>query len=161
MAGFLFVACGALRLARFNVYAPTKSNAYFQGLPIPSAAAMIATTVFFFNFLGHTGPVQNGAVLALVFLLSFLMVSNFRYFSLKDPTILKSERFNTMVLLVLVLSLTAVRPRVVLFLMFLCYVFSGPVLTVYKIRELRRQRHLVPQTADGPAQTGTDPPQRD
>ena len=59
VAGFLYVACGALRLARFNVYVPVKDQSYFQGLPIPAAASMIATTVFLFNHFGHTGSHQT------------------------------------------------------------------------------------------------------
>ena len=148
-AGFLYVACGALRLARFNVYAPVKSHDYFQGLPIPGAAAMIATTVFLFHYLGHSGPIKHAAVLILVFALSFLMVSNFRYLSLKNTDMLKSKPFNTLVVAVLVLALVAVRPQVVLFLFFLFYVISGPTLTMYGIRKVRKLRALENQEAEG------------
>ena len=135
VAGFLYVACGALRLARFNVYVPVKDQSYFQGLPIPAAASMIATTVFLFNHFGHTGPIKHGALLVLIFALSFLMVSNFKYMSLKNTELLKSKPFNTLVAAVLILALAAVRPQVVLFIFFLAYVVSGPLLTAYLIRK--------------------------
>jgi len=138
VAGFLYVACGALRLARFNVYSSSRSSDFFQGLPIPGAAAMIATTVFFLHYLGQTGVIKHWAILVLIFALSFLMVSNFRYFSLKNPELLKSKPFNTLVAATLLIALVAVRPQVVLFFFMLTYVVSGPILTVCLHRAARR-----------------------
>lgn len=148
VAGFLFVACGALRLARFNVNVPGKSQDYFQGLPIPAAAIMIATTVFLFNYLGQAGPVRHGAILALIFVLSFLMVSNFRYFSMKNPELLKSKPFNTLVAVVLLLALAAVQPQIVLFFFALAYVVSGPILTLYLHKAARRAGAAAPEGPD-------------
>jgi len=154
VAGFLFLACGALRLARFNVHALTRDGGHFQGLPIPAAAAMIATTVFLFNYLGHSGPIRNHAVLFLIFALSFLMVSNFRFFSLKKTELVKTKPFNTLVGAVLVLGLVAVRPQVVLFFFGLCYVVSGPAVTLYRVHKLHQARksgqelELKPQSQD-------------
>jgi len=138
VAGFLYVACGALRLARFNVYSSRRSSDFFQGLPIPGAAAMIATTVFFLHHLGQSGVIKHWAILVLIFALSFLMVSNFRYFSLKNPELLKSKPFNTLVAATLLLALVAVRPQVVLFFFMLVYVVSGPILTACLHRAHRR-----------------------
>ena len=156
VVAFLFVACGALRLARFNVYAGRKSQVYFQGMPIPAAAGVIAATVFWFSYWGHQGPIKNGAVLVVIFMLSFLMVSNFRYFSLKDPNLLKSRPFNTMVTVVLLLALVAVQPKIILFLAALSYMVSGPILTVWQIRDLRRQRAMgvEPAETDSPEESG-------
>jgi len=137
VAGFLYVACGALRLARFNVYSANRSSDFFQGLPIPGAAAMIATTVFFLHHFGQSGVIKHWAILVLIFVLSFLMVSNFRYFSLKNPELLKSKPFNTLVAATLVIALVAVRPQVVLFFFMLAYVVSGPILTVCLRRAAR------------------------
>jgi CDP-diacylglycerol---serine O-phosphatidyltransferase len=148
VAAFLYVACGALRLARFNVFVPTKKQDFFQGLPIPAAAAMVATTVFLFGYFGQTGPIRHGAVLVLVFALSFLMVSNFRYFSLKNTDFLRSRPFNTLVTAVLLLALAAVKPRIVLFVFFLAYVVSGPVLTAYLLRKHRWARENQDQAAE-------------
>ncbi|MBU2549246.1 MAG: CDP-diacylglycerol--serine O-phosphatidyltransferase [Proteobacteria bacterium] len=138
VAGFLYVACGALRLARFNVNSSVRSHDYFQGLPIPAAAAMIATTVFLFNHLGESGPVKHGAILVMVFALSFLMVSNFRYLSLKNSELFKSKPFNTLVAVILMFSLIAVRPHIMLFVLGLGYLVSGPILTAYTYRQEHR-----------------------
>lgn len=155
VAAFLYVACGALRLARFNVYVPVKSQKYFQGLPIPAAAGMLAVTVFLFNYLGRPGPIQNGAVLLLVFALAFLMVSNFRYFSLKNVDLLKSKPFNTLVSAVVLLALIAIRPQVFLFVFGLAYVVSGPFTTVVLLRRSRRMGW------DGSSEAGEESPATD
>jgi CDP-diacylglycerol--serine O-phosphatidyltransferase len=140
VVGFLYLACGALRLARFNVTTSNKGQGYFQGLPIPGAALMVATTVFLFSHLGQSGPIKHWAVLLLFFALSFLMVSNFRYFSLKNTDLIRSKPFNTLVAIVLVLALIAVKPKIFLFLFCFGYVLSGPLVTVYQIRKLRRAK---------------------
>lgn len=145
VAGFLYLACGALRLARFNVYAPTKDHSYFQGLPIPGAAVMVASTVIMLNYLGETGPVKHVAILVLIFSLSFLMVSNFKYLSLKNKSFFISKPFNALVVAVLLLALTAVRPQVVLFCFFFLYVISGPIVTVHQLRKQRREN---PETGE-------------
>ena len=67
VVSFLYVTCGALRLARFNVYAEERSQEYFQGLAIPAAACMISTIVFWFNYWGHDGTIKNGSVLFMIF----------------------------------------------------------------------------------------------
>ncbi|MFH1135230.1 MAG: CDP-diacylglycerol--serine O-phosphatidyltransferase [Pseudomonadota bacterium] len=160
VVGFLYMACGALRLARFNVYAGVKSQDYFQGLPIPGAAAMVATTVFLFSHLGQGGPIRHVSVLLLIFCLSFLMVSNFKYFSLKNPDLLRRKPFNTLVAAVLVLSLIAARPQVVLFLFMLAYVASGPLVSImvyYKSRKEREERGLEAEETGGETRAG-DPP---
>lgn len=148
VAGFLFVACGALRLARFNVAAAAKRQGYFQGLPIPAAGCMIAVTVFLFNSMGQTGPIKHVAVLVLIFALSFLMVSNLYYFSLKNPELIKSKPFSTMVAVILVFSLVAVRPQIMLFVLGLCYIASGPILSAYKYRALHRLRKVSPEASE-------------
>lgn len=129
VVAFLYVACGALRLARFNVNTDVKSSDYFQGLAIPAAAGTIAATVLWFNYWGHVGPIKNGAVLFLIFVLSFLMVSNFKYFSLKNPEMFKTKPFNTLVIVVLLFALVAVQPKIVIFVVALSYIASGPIVT--------------------------------
>ena len=84
LAAFLFVVCGALRLARFNVQSASGEVKYFKGLPIPAAALMIALTILLYLELIETGWVKDIAVLAMIYVLAFLMVSNIRYFSFKE-----------------------------------------------------------------------------
>jgi len=82
LAAFLFVVCGALRLARFNVQRHAVDSRYFVGLPIPAAAGQMAAVVHFFSEpideRAHAAPVLAGCVI-----LAFLMVSTFRYRSFK------------------------------------------------------------------------------
>ena len=85
LAAFLFMACGALRLARFNTQVGTISGNYFVGLPIPAGAGMLATTILFFNKLSISGNSFSVFILVLIYVLSFLMVSSIKYNSFKKP----------------------------------------------------------------------------
>src|SRR5512140_2150148 len=82
LAAFLFVACGALRLARFNVQVETVESKRFVGLPIPAAASMVSATVLFFIHMGWSS-FKKPAILVLIYLLAFLMVSSVKYYSFK------------------------------------------------------------------------------
>ena len=79
LAAFLYVACGALRLARFNVQADTMESRFFRGLPIPMAASLITASVFLLHHFGEEGETKHLALLILIYVLAFLMVSNLRY----------------------------------------------------------------------------------
>ncbi len=125
LAGFLFTACGALRLARFNV--STSSGPDFEGLPIPAAAAMNVSIVLFFDRMAMDPEPFRTALLVLMFGLSFCMVSSFRYKSLKNVPFFKSLTFNKLVCLVLVFVAVAAEPCIILFGMFFLYVVSGPL----------------------------------
>jgi CDP-diacylglycerol--serine O-phosphatidyltransferase len=86
LVGFVFVACGALRLARFNVLATrgTGSKKYFVGLPIPLAAGVLTSLVMFHQRTFSHPAVRQANIMLLVLLLSYLMVSNIPYRSFKD-----------------------------------------------------------------------------
>jgi len=133
LAAFLYVATTALRLARFNSLAMEKSPKDFVGLPCPAAAGMIATTVLFSRYLGATDTVKHVSILILVYLLSYLMVSNFRYMSFKHPAANKGKTFQVLVSMVLLLILVAAEPPVTLFVIGLVYVLSGPFSAVYRV----------------------------
>jgi CDP-diacylglycerol--serine O-phosphatidyltransferase len=133
LAAFLYVATTALRLARFNTLTLEKSPKDFVGLPCPAAAGMIATTVLFSRFLGATDTVKHVAILILVYLLSYLMVSNIRYMSFKHPAANRKKNFQVLVTMVLLMILVATEPPITLFVMGLIYVLSGPVM---RAREL-------------------------
>ena len=134
LAAFLYVATTALRLARFNSLTLTKSPKDFVGLPCPAAAGMIATTVLFSRYLGATESVKHISILVLVYLLSYLMVSNIRYMSFKHPAANRKKTFQVTVALVLLLILVAAEPQVTLFVLGLVYVSSGPFLVLYRRR---------------------------
>jgi CDP-diacylglycerol--serine O-phosphatidyltransferase len=151
LAAFLFVVCGALRLARFNVQVNTVESKRFVGLPIPAAASMVSATVLFFHHMGLS-PVafRQSAVLVLIYFLAFLMVSNIKYYSFKDPELIKRQPFGFLVVAVLLFVVIAAEPVLMLFLLFVCYVLSGPVgfiVTYPRRRRLEKALHKGHDTA--------------
>jgi CDP-diacylglycerol--serine O-phosphatidyltransferase len=147
LAAFLFVACGAIRLARYNVMASSGETKYFKGLPIPVAASMIAFTILLYFQLIETGWVKDIVILVMIYILAFLMVSNIRYFSFKELNLAKRKPFSIFIFVVLSLIVIVMEPVVVLFAFVLFYVFSGPVSMVLAWRKKRalRKMDLVPE----------------
>ncbi|WP_188055226.1 CDP-diacylglycerol--serine O-phosphatidyltransferase [Oryzomonas rubra] len=127
LAAFLFVVCGALRLARFNVQVNTVESKRFVGLPIPAAASMVAATVLLFHHFGWPSTYKRLAILVLIYLLAFLMVSGFRYYSFKDPALIKRQPFGFLLLAVVLLIVVAAEPAAMTFGIMLAYVVSGPL----------------------------------
>ncbi len=142
LAAFLYVVCGALRLARFNVQVDTVESKRFIGLPIPAAASIVATCVLLFFELGGTGTIKKVSVLMLVFLLAFLMVSNIKYFSLKDPDLFKRQPFMMLVGAIMIMILIVAKPEVVLFVIGMIYLASGPLGYLFK----RKQEQLLEES---------------
>lgn len=127
LAAFLYVACGALRLARFNVQVDTVESRYFRGVPIPAAASLIAATVLFLHRLGEMGEPRHLFLLLLIYLLAFLMVSNIRYYSFKDLQLLKKKPFGTLVAMVLAIVVVMAEPEIMLFVFTSLYLLMGPL----------------------------------
>ena len=141
LAGSLYVVCGALRLARFNVQIKTVEKSHFVGLPIPAAAEMIAATTLMYYFLGGEGATNKQIILLLViYLLAGLMVSNFQYFSFKQLNLKKRHPFWILVSAVLFIKLTIAEPQIMFFTVFLLYTLSGPLLWCLTIRKRRREK---------------------
>ncbi|HBD07658.1 MAG TPA: CDP-diacylglycerol--serine O-phosphatidyltransferase [Syntrophobacteraceae bacterium] len=141
LAAFLFMACGALRLARFNVQVDTVSKKYFVGLPIPGAACMVSTIVLFASqWRIPYVPEHSIMLLITTYVLGFLMVSNIPYNSLKDLEMLRGRVLPTLFMLLVLLTVVATKPHVMLFSLFLTYVVSGPLtLLVKRYRERRSE----------------------
>jgi CDP-diacylglycerol--serine O-phosphatidyltransferase len=144
LAAFLFVVCGALRLARFNVQSSSGEVKYFKGLPIPAAALMIALTILLYLELIGTDWVKDIAVLAMIYVLAFLMVSNIRYFSFKELDLAKRKPFSIFIFIILSMIVIIMQPIIVLFIFALAYVFSGPVMMIKAWRKRRVLRKLEP-----------------
>jgi len=126
VAAFLFVAFGALRLARFNVQISTVESKHFVGLPIPAAASVIATLVLFDHHILRVGQeVRPILILVTTYVLAFLMVSHFRYRSFKDFRLRDRKPFHVLSALILLLIVTAAVPQVMLFVFFALYAVSG------------------------------------
>ena len=131
LAALIFVACGTLRLARFNTQVHVIGSDYFNGLPIPAAAFMIAATVLLFYRLDGTGTTKHMTILVMIYALSFLMVSTIKYYSFKHAKLFKKMKFNMLVLVVMFFVIIAAEPSVAFFVIMLAYVLSGPFTTVW------------------------------
>jgi CDP-diacylglycerol--serine O-phosphatidyltransferase len=129
---FLFTVCAALRLARFNV-SPGRYKGYFEGMPSPAAAGMVATTQWFVSFLRESGVevlVPEFLVAVGMATLGLLMVSPIPYRSGKEIDLRHS--YGTLVLVVIALALVVQEPSVTLFVLGIAYCVSGPAEWVWR-----------------------------
>jgi CDP-diacylglycerol--serine O-phosphatidyltransferase len=138
LAAFLFCVCGALRLARFNVQVGVIDSRVFNGLPIPGSAAVVATGVLLFYYLGGEGRFSNLSIMIGGVALSFCMVSSIKYYSFKDINFFSRKPFMSFVLIVLILVIVVAEPEIMLFTFAFGYSLSGPVWALCKlIRKLK------------------------
>jgi CDP-diacylglycerol--serine O-phosphatidyltransferase len=142
LAAFLYVVCGALRLARFNVQVETVESKNFVGLPIPAAASMVAACVLLFYHLGGSGTIRMVSVVVLIYSLAVLMVSNIGYYSFKDPELLKRRPFGVLVLAIVLIIVVVAQPELMLFLIFLSYTMFGPVRALVFYRKRRQEQKV-------------------
>jgi len=140
MAGFLFIACGALRLARYNIQIGIIDSKVFNGLPIPAAASVIATTVIFFNFIDIEGKYYHSYLTYFVILLSLLMVSNIKYYSFKGMNLRSRLPFTLFLIIVGILLVIYYKPEIMAFVIMVGYAISGPVWWVVKFGQKITQR---------------------
>lgn len=136
IAAFTFTICGAMRLARFNVQAGGLKH--FVGMPIPAGGGAIAAIVHFFG-APLTDPISSGFMVAAVGLLAFLMISTFKYSSLKNLTLGKRSHF-TILLLALLVALIYNYSDWTLLCMAAVYALSGPIVRVYHIMQRRKHQ---------------------
>lgn len=135
IACFFFAAATAMRLARFNARSATQDKRYFEGLPSPSAAAVVAAFIGLAHKYEDGGPLNfdpaglAGLVLAfgITALAAVLMVSRFPYRSFKDRAAGERVRYSRLLLVPVAIALIAANPPVVLFLMFSGFALSGPI----------------------------------
>jgi CDP-diacylglycerol--serine O-phosphatidyltransferase len=137
-ASFVHMAGGALRLARFNTQVETADKRYFQGLPSPAAAAILAGFVWFALEYQYDVSYLKYPALFLTMATGLLMVSNFRYFSFKGVDLKGKVPFVFAIVAMLSIAFVMAQPQTMLFFLSLIYAVSGPVLTLV----LRRRRRL-------------------
>jgi CDP-diacylglycerol---serine O-phosphatidyltransferase len=123
---FLFVICGALRLARFNVQTGTVDRRYFIGLSTPAAAGVVAASVL---LLGDSSPARwtQVSLAAAAGVLALLMVSTFRYWSFKEVDFVRRRPVQTLLVVLLAIMIVATKHDLFLFVLFTGYAVSGPV----------------------------------
>ena len=133
LLAFFYAAAAALRLARFNTQPQVYGKKYFQGLPSPSAAALVTSAVWAGTPLAVLVAVAGGG----------LMVSNFRYHSFKEFDPRGRIPFFAAVLIAVGVAVVSTDPPTVLFILFASYAVSGPILTLHRRRRLRQSRHAA------------------
>jgi len=163
IAAFVYCACAALRLARFNVNTAVVDKRYFQGLPSPAAAALVAGFIWLLteNGLKGSGVLEFGIfslpvpwiMFALALYAGLTMVTNVPFYSFKDVSMKKSVPFAVIVLIALGIAVINIDPPTVMFGVFVVYGLSGYV--VYAVRRARGVRTSVISTStDEPEERG-------
>jgi CDP-diacylglycerol--serine O-phosphatidyltransferase len=139
---FLFVVCGALRLARFNVQTGSVDRRFFVGLSTPAAAGVVASLVVLLQ--GQAPSPMVGVLIAVTaYVLALLMVSTFRYWSFKEIDVARRRPVETLLVVVLAVMIVATMHEIFLFVAFGGYAVSGPV------RRLVVGRPPAPEAAPG------------
>ncbi|RMG29780.1 MAG: CDP-diacylglycerol--serine O-phosphatidyltransferase [Gammaproteobacteria bacterium] len=143
ITAFVYAVGAALRLARFNTSVGKVDRRYFQGLPSPSAAAVVAGMVWLGADLGIPGHSVAIPAMLLTLAAGLLMVSNFRYYSFKEIDFSNPVPFAAILVMVFVISLLLTDPPKLLFGGFTLYACSGPVLTLVQRRRIRRRKQAI------------------
>jgi CDP-diacylglycerol---serine O-phosphatidyltransferase len=145
IAAFVYCACAALRLARFNVNTGVVDKRYFQGLPSPAAAALVCGFIWVLTDIGISGSSVAWPMFALALYAGLTMVTNLPFYSFKDVQMKKSVPFIVIVLIALGIAIINIHPPIVLFAIFVLYAFSG--YGIYAWRKFKGQRTSVISTS--------------
>lgn len=151
LAAFLYVACAALRLARFNTQVGTQDKGYFQGLASPAAAGTLVATIWFLISQDVDGETVRWIIWLETLFLGLLMFSRVRYFSGKTWPSGDRIPMYMLFLVVLIFVLLAIDPPAVMMVVGVVYVSSGIVVTILG-RKQWKDRRLKRKSADQPAQ---------
>jgi CDP-diacylglycerol--serine O-phosphatidyltransferase len=132
IAAFVYCACAALRLARFNVNTAVVDKRYFQGLPSPAAAALVAGFIWVMTDLGAKGDQWAWAMFAISLYAGLTMVTNVPFYSFKDVHMRRSVPFTVIVLLAIGIAVINIDPPIVMFGVFVAYGLSGYVIYIWR-----------------------------
>jgi len=153
IAAFVYCACAALRLARFNVNTGVVDKRYFQGLPSPAAAALVAGFIWLMTDQGVRGAEVSWVMFAFALYAGLTMVTNVPFYSFKDVQMKKSVPFAVIVLIALGIAIINIHPPVVLFGLFVVYGFSG--YAVYAWRKAKgHPTSVISTSTDEPDERG-------
>ena len=159
LAAFLFMACAALRLARFNTQAGIADKRYFQGLASPAAAGTLVFPIWFFVDNGVAGETVRWLIFFEVIVLGILMFSNVRYLSFKGGSGGEKVPAVWLLLAVLIIVLVALDPPIMGMILGSVYVLSGLVITVAGRRSSKLKRdHRLPKENKIEPQIDSVPP---
>ncbi len=132
IAAFVYCACAALRLARFNVNTAVVDKRYFQGLPSPAAAALVAGFIWVMTDLGFEGKIWAWPMFALALYAGLTMVTNVPFYSFKDIHMKRSVPFVVIVMIAMGIAVINIDPPIVMFGLFVLYGLSGYVLYFWR-----------------------------
>ncbi|HBV20317.1 MAG TPA: CDP-diacylglycerol--serine O-phosphatidyltransferase [Nitrosomonas sp.] len=140
IAAFIYCACAALRLARFNTNINVIDKRFFQGLPSPAAAALIAGLVWVMLDFQVSGTDIKWLALIVTLFAGLTMVSNIPFYSGKEINLMRRVPFVTILLLVLFFFvLIPSHPPVVLFCLFAGYALSGYCIKLWRFLKNRKK----------------------
>ncbi len=148
-AAFLFVACGALRLARFNVQTGAPGSKAFKGMPIPAAATVLSSVVIFFYVHWEGLPEPHIFFPALTITLALLMVSTLRYHGLKEVDFKEKKPFWVLIVFVLILFVLLIHPSTAIFIFAMAYLIWGIIENCMLFVKKRRQKREEQQSETG------------
>ena len=153
VAAFVYVACAALRLARFNVNVAVVDKRYFQGLPSPAAAALVAGFVWLLDDAGVTGAQVSWLMFGVMLYAGLTMATNVPFYSFKEFHLKKSVPFAVIVAIALGIAVINIHPPTVLFALFVAYGLSGYAL--YLWRKFKGQpTSVISMSTDEPDERG-------
>ena len=141
-AAFIYAACAAMRLARFNTQVGVADKRYFQGLASPAAAGFCMAFVWTIEKFDLSGIDVQFFTPFVAVVAGLLMVSNFRYFSFKSWPSSEQVPFVWIPAALLIIVALVIDPPRVLFAIGVLYLLSGPVMTLWGLRRSREKRAL-------------------
>jgi CDP-diacylglycerol---serine O-phosphatidyltransferase len=157
ISAFIYCACAALRLARFNTTLEVADKRFFQGLPSPAAAALIIGFVWVMDDAGWRDAWQvqwlAWCTFALTLYAGLTMVTNVPFYSFKDVSFRRTVPFIVIVAIALGIAVITIHPPVVLFALFVVYGFSGYAVYVYR-KSKGRPVSVIATSTDEPDEAG-------
>ncbi|MCI4625841.1 MAG: CDP-diacylglycerol--serine O-phosphatidyltransferase [Candidatus Magnetoovum sp. WYHC-5] len=161
VVAFLYVSCGALRLARYNVQMVSTEKKYFTGMPIPGAAMVLCSVVIFYHNTWQVPPGKSVLLLILTVVLAALMISTLRFHGFKELDLTKRKPFVLLVLLVIFVMLVVVHPPYMIFGFAMIYLTWGIIENMYTFyRRKRRDNNLPPLSGGGNDEFNKDEPNK-
>ena len=153
IAAFVYCACAALRLARFNVNTGVVDKRYFQGLPSPAAAAMVAGFIWLATDAGLDPHATRWFLFTITLFAGLTMVTNVPFYSFKDLSLKRSVPFAAIVLVALGIAVINIDPPTVLFALFVLYGLSGYAVLIWR-KSKGRPSSLISTSTDEPEERG-------
>jgi CDP-diacylglycerol--serine O-phosphatidyltransferase len=153
IAAFVYCACAALRLARFNVNTAVVDKRYFQGLPSPAAAALVTGFIWIATENAMDPIALAWWMFAVALFAGLTMVTNVPFYSFKDMHMKKSVPFASIVLVALGIAVVNIDPPTVLFALFVGYSLSGYVIYVWR-KAKGEPTSMISTSTDEPDERG-------